>query len=216
MRIGIIGLGVMSAPMAWHLVAAGHRITAVLNRSPLPAGLEAAAVESAAEVARRSEVVITVLSDTPDVERVLFGEEGVAAGLWDESLVVEMSSCASDVREARQEHLIGERNGAGQSCKIGNQINIEAVAEALVFASKAGCDPATVRAALMGGSASLRVLEVHGKRMISRAFMPGFRIRLHQKDLGLALESARALGVSLPNMATAQEMMNACSAVKAG
>jgi 2-hydroxy-3-oxopropionate reductase len=81
--------------------------------------------------------------------------------------------------------LIGERNGAGQTCKIANQIivalNIEAMAEALVFASKAGCDPATVRAALMGGFASLRVVEVHGKRMISRAFMPGFRIRLHQR-----------------------------------
>jgi 2-hydroxy-3-oxopropionate reductase len=116
--------------------------------------------------------------------------------------------------------LIGERNGAGQTCKIANQIivalNIEAVAEALVFASKAGCDPAAVRTALMGGFASSRVLEIHGERMISRAFAPGFRIRLHQKDLGLALESARALGVSLPNTATAQELMNACSAAEGG
>ena len=116
--------------------------------------------------------------------------------------------------------LIGENNGAGQICKIANQIivalNIEAVAEALVFASKAGCDPATIRQALMGGFAASRVLEVHGERMIKRSFAPGFRIRLHQKDLGLALESARALGVSLPNTATAQELMNACSAREGG
>ncbi|RVA63062.1 NAD-binding protein, partial [Mesorhizobium sp. M7A.F.Ca.CA.001.08.1.1] len=111
-------------------------------------------------------------------------------------------------------------NGAGQTCKIANQIivalNIEAVAEALVFASKAGCDPAKVRAALMGGFASSRVLEVHGERMIARTFAPGFRMRLHQKDLNLALESARALGVSLPNTAMAQQLMSACSARPGG
>ncbi|RVD72618.1 2-hydroxy-3-oxopropionate reductase, partial [Mesorhizobium sp. M4A.F.Ca.ET.029.04.2.1] len=116
--------------------------------------------------------------------------------------------------------LIGEKNGAGQTCKIANQIivalNIEAVAEALVFASKAGCDPAKVRGALMGGFASSRVLEVHGERMIARTFAPGFRIRLHQKDLNLALESARALGVALPSTATAQQLMNACSARAGG
>ncbi|TIU61525.1 MAG: 2-hydroxy-3-oxopropionate reductase, partial [Mesorhizobium sp.] len=116
--------------------------------------------------------------------------------------------------------LIGEKNGAGQTCKIANQIivalNIEAVAEALVFASKAGCDPAKVRGALMGGFASSRVLEVHGERMIARTFAPGFRIRLHQKDLNLALESARALGVALPSTATAQQLMNACSARTGG
>lgn len=112
--------------------------------------------------------------------------------------------------------LVGDKNGAGQICKIANQIivalNIEAVAEALVFASKAGCDPAKVRAALMGGFAASRVLEVHGERMIARTFAPGFRMGLHQKDLGLALSSARALGLSLPNTATTQELMNACAA----
>ncbi|WP_170763064.1 2-hydroxy-3-oxopropionate reductase [Ruegeria lacuscaerulensis] len=112
--------------------------------------------------------------------------------------------------------LIGEHNGAGQTCKIANQIivalNIEAVAEALVFASKAGCDPATVREALMGGFASSKILEVHGERMIKRTMDPGFRIELHQKDLNLALSSARAIGVSLPNTATAQELFNSCSA----
>ena len=271
MRIGFIGLGVMGAPMARHLAAAGHEIVTVLNRSPLPADLEAAVVGSAADVASRSEIVITMLPDTPDVERVLLGKDGVAEGILAGTLVIDMSSIspiaterfAATLREAGAGYLdapvsggevgakaasltimvggprleferalpifetlgknitlIGECNGAGQTCKIANQIivalNIEAVAEALVFASKAGCDPAKVRTALMGGFASSRVLEVHGERMISRSFAPGFRIRLHQKDLGLALESARALGVSLPNTATAQELMNACSARRGG
>jgi len=109
--------------------------------------------------------------------------------------------------------LVGE-NGAGQTCKVANQIivalSIEAVAEALVFASKAGVDPARVRQALMGGFAGSKILEIHGERMINRTFDPGFRINLHQKDLNLALSGARALGVSLPNTATTQELFNAC------
>jgi 2-hydroxy-3-oxopropionate reductase len=111
--------------------------------------------------------------------------------------------------------LVGA-NGAGQTCKVANQIivalNIEAVGEALLFASKMGADPAKVRQALMGGFAASRVLEVHGDRMVKRTFEPGFRIELHQKDLNLALSSARAIGVSLPNTATAQELFNACAA----
>ena len=107
-------------------------------------------------------------------------------------------------------------NGDGQTAKVANQIivalTIEAVGEALLFASRAGADPARVRQALMGGFASSKILEVHGERMIKRSFDPGFRIELHQKDLNLALTSARALGVSLPNTATAQELFNACTA----
>jgi 2-hydroxy-3-oxopropionate reductase len=107
-------------------------------------------------------------------------------------------------------------NGDGQTTKVANQIivalNIEAVGEALLFASKAGADPAKVRQALMGGFASSRILEVHGERMVKRTFAPGFRIALHQKDLNLALSAARAMGVSLPNTATAQELFNACVA----
>lgn len=271
MKIGFIGLGVMGAPMARNLIAAGHQIITVLNRSPLPENLEAEVVESAAEVARRSEIVITMLPDTPDVERVLLGANGVLEGISSGTLVIDMSSIspiatrnfAARFREkgagyldapvsggevgakaasltimvggpqaefdralpifqklGKNITLIDEQNGAGQICKVANQIivalNIEAVAEALVFASKAGCDPAKVRAALMGGFASSRVLEVHGERMISRSFAPGFRINLHQKDLGLALESARTLGVALPNTATAQELMNACAARQGG
>jgi 2-hydroxy-3-oxopropionate reductase len=111
--------------------------------------------------------------------------------------------------------LVG-KNGDGQTCKVCNQIivalNIEAVGEALLFASKAGADPAKVRQALMGGFANSRILEVHGERMIKRTFNPGFRIELHQKDLNLALSGARAMGISLPNTATAQELFNSCAA----
>jgi 2-hydroxy-3-oxopropionate reductase len=106
--------------------------------------------------------------------------------------------------------------GDGQTAKVANQIivalTIEAVAEGLLFAARAGADPARVRQALLGGFASSRILEVHGERMIKRTFDPGFRIELHQKDLNLALASARALGLSLPNTATAQELFNACAA----
>jgi 2-hydroxy-3-oxopropionate reductase len=107
-------------------------------------------------------------------------------------------------------------NGDGQTTKVANQIivalTIEAVGEALLFASRAGADPAKVRQALLGGFAASRVLEVHGERMIKRTFDPGFRIALHQKDLGLALSGARALGLSLPATAGCQELMNACAA----
>jgi 2-hydroxy-3-oxopropionate reductase len=107
-------------------------------------------------------------------------------------------------------------NGDGQTTKVANQIivalNIQAVAEALLFASKAGADPTRVRQALMGGFAASRILEVHGERMVKRTFNPGFRIELHQKDLNLALQGAKALGVSLPHTASAQELMNACAA----
>src|SRR5206468_9459225 len=107
-------------------------------------------------------------------------------------------------------------NGDGQTCKVANQIivalNIAAVGEALLFASKAGADPAKVRQALMGGLAASRILEVHGERMIKRTFAPGFRIELHQKDLNLALEGAKALGVSLPNTSTTQQLFNSCAA----
>jgi 2-hydroxy-3-oxopropionate reductase len=271
MRIGFIGLGVMGAPMARHLSVAGHQIVTVLNRSPLPSDVTASVVGTAADVARSTDVVITMLPDTPDVERVLLGKDGVLAGISAGQLVIDMSSIspiatagfAEKFREAGAGYLdapvsggevgakaasltimvggstddfaralpifeklgknitlIGENSGAGQICKIANQIivalNIEAVAEALVFASKAGCDPAKVRSALMGGFAASRILEVHGERMIARTFTPGFRIRLHQKDLGLALDSARSLGVALPNTATAQELMNACSAREGG
>jgi len=107
-------------------------------------------------------------------------------------------------------------NGDGQTCKVANQmivaLNIAAVGEALPFASKAGADPAKVRAALMGGFAASRILEVHGERMIQRTFKPGFRISLHQKDLGLALQGAKSMGLALPQTAGAAQLMQVCSA----
>jgi len=272
MDVGFVGLGIMGKPMAAHLLRGGHRLF-LHSRSGVPKELvEAggAACGGGREVAQRAEVIITMLPDTPDVERVLFGAGGVAEGLSPGKVVVDMSSIspietkrfAGRVRGLGCDYLdapvsggeVGARNAAltimvggteaafarvkplfdlmgknitlvgghgdGQTCKVANQIivalTIEAVAEALVFASKAGADPARVRQALLGGFAASRVLEVHGERMLKRTFDPGFRIELHQKDLGLALSGARALGVSLPNTAMAQELLNACTAAGEG
>jgi 2-hydroxy-3-oxopropionate reductase len=267
-KIGFIGLGIMGAPMAGHLLAAGHTLY-VHTRSQVPAELSAKgaiACADARSVAQQADIVFTMVPDTPDVEKVLFGERGVASGLSKGKTVVDMSSIspiatqdfARRIGELGCDYLdapvsggeVGAKGatltimvggseaafervkplfelmgknitligpaGSGQVTKVANQIivalNIEAVAEALVFAARAGADPAKVRQALMGGFAASRILEVHGERMVKRTFNPGFRIELHQKDLNLALSSARALGVSLPNTATAQELFNACAA----
>lgn len=268
MNIGFIGLGIMGKPMAKHLIDGGHKLY-LHSRSGVPEELIKAggnACESPADVASHSEVVITMVPDTPDVEKVLFGENGVASGLSAGNIVIDMSSIspiatrdfAERIKEQDCDYVdapvsggeVGAKNaaltimvgatkntfekvkplfelmgknithvgdiGAGQVCKVANQIvvalNIEAVGEALLLASKAGVDPAKVRQALMGGFASSKILEVHGERMIKRTFDPGFRIELHQKDLNLALSTARGLGMSLPNTATAQELFNACRA----
>jgi 2-hydroxy-3-oxopropionate reductase len=267
-KVGFIGLGIMGTPMAGHLIKAGHEVF-LHSRSGVPAALLDAggtACKSGREVARQADIIITMVPDTPHVAAVLFGDEGVAAGLAPGKVVVDMSSISPvDTKEYAARinalgcdyvdapvsggevgakaasltimvgapeaafdrvrplfELMGKNitlvggNGAGQTCKVANQIivalNIEAVGEALLFASKMGADPAKVRQALMGGFAASRILEVHGERMVKRTFEPGFRIELHQKDLNLALSSARAIGVSLPNTATAQELFNACAA----
>ena len=266
--IGFIGLGIMGRPMALNLIKGGHTLS-LHSRSGVPEDLTAAggvACRSARDVASQSEIVITMVPDTPDVEAVLFGPDGVAQGLSAGKTVIDMSSIspiatkqfAKRIGELGCDYLdapvsggeVGARNAAlsimvggteqafgrvrpifelmgknitlvggngdGQTCKVANQIvvalTIEAVGEALLFASKAGADPGKVRQALMGGFASSRILEVHGERMIKRTFDPGFRIELHQKDLNLALSGARSLGVSLPNTSTAQELFNACVA----
>ena len=270
-QVGFIGLGIMGRPMAGHLQKAGHKLALVKHRSALPQELlegGAVACATAKEVAERSEAIITMVPDTPDVERVLFASGGVAEGLSKGKLVIDMSSISpTATREfatrindkgcdyldapvsggevgaknaaltimvggperaferakplfalmGKSITLVGAKNGDGQTCKVANQIvvalTIEAVGEALLFASKAGADPAKVRQALLGGFAASRILEVHGQRMIERSFNPGFRIALHQKDLNLALQSARQLGVSLPNTASAQQLFNACAAM---
>ena len=268
MNLGFIGLGVMGRPMAGHLQAAGHALF-LHSRSGVPAGLLEAggtACASGAEVARQSDVVFTMLPDTPDVEAVLFGPGGVASGLRRGQVVVDMSSIspvetrrfAARIEALGADYLdapvsggdVGARNatlsimaggkpevfervrplferlgrnitrvggsGDGQTCKVANQIvvaaTIGAVAEGLLFAAKAGADPATVRQALMGGLATSRILELHGARMIERRFEPGFRVALHQKDLNLALSAAREIGLSLPATAACQQLFNACVA----
>jgi 2-hydroxy-3-oxopropionate reductase len=266
--IGFIGLGIMGRPMAAHLQAAGHRL--FVNEASSAAGDFVAgggvACKSGKEIAEKSQIVILMVPDTPQVESVLFGANGVAEGLSKGKIVVDMSSIspvatkefAAKVNALGCDYLdapvsggeVGAKaasltimvggpqaafdtvkplfekmgknitliggNGDGQTTKVANQIvvalTIEAIGEALLFASKAGADPALVRQALMGGFASSRILEVHGERMIKRNFAPGFRIELHQKDLNLALESARALAVSLPNTAATQQMFTACVA----
>jgi 2-hydroxy-3-oxopropionate reductase len=273
MNIGFIGLGIMGAPMALHLVEAGHQVH-VHTRGKVPDTISSSKAQkcaNAAEVTAKSEVVFTMVPDTPDVELVLFGAGGVAEGLKQggggaRKVIVDMSSIspiatkqfAKRINELGADYVdapvsggevgakaasltimcgaepaVFERvrpllekmgknitlvggNGDGQTTKVANQIivalNIAAVSEALVFASKAGADPAKVRQALMGGFASSRILEVHGERMIKRTFAPGFRIKLHQKDLGLAMQGARELGVSLPQTASAAQLMQACAA----
>jgi 2-hydroxy-3-oxopropionate reductase len=268
MKIGFIGLGIMGAPMALHLVNAGHEVTYV-KRSKVNAEIAASSakgVATAKEVAQAADVVILMLPDTPDVQAVLFGEAGVAEGLSKGKTVIDMSSISPIETKAFAEKIaalgcdyldapvsggeVGAKAasltimvggteeafakakplfekmgknithvggvGDGQTTKVANQIivalNIAAVGEALLFASKAGADPAKVRQALMGGFAASRILEVHGERMIKRTFNPGFRIKLHQKDLSLALQGAKALGVSLPNTAMTAQLMQAVAA----
>lgn len=269
LKIGFIGLGVMGAPMAGHLLAAGH-VLYLHTHGKVPAALAdsgATVCTNARGVAERADIIFIMVPDTPDVEAVLFGEYGVASGLARGKTVVDCSSIdpiatrkfAARIKELGCDYLdapvsggeVGAKAaslsimvggdemafervqpllarmgknitlvggvGDGQVCKVANQIivglNIAAVAEALVFAAKAGADPARVRQALLGGFASSRVLEVHGERMIKRTFEPGFRIALHQKDLNLALQGARALGVALPQTAMAAQLMQSCSAL---
>jgi 2-hydroxy-3-oxopropionate reductase len=268
MKIGFIGLGIMGAPMALHLVNAGHELTYV-KRSKVNADIAASSakgVATAKEVAQAADVVILMLPDTPDVQAVLFGENGVAEGLTKGKTVIDMSSISPIETKAFAEKIaalgcdyldapvsggeVGAKAasltimvggteeafakakplfekmgknithvggvGDGQTTKVANQIivalNIAAVGEALLFASKAGADPAKVRQALMGGFAASRILEVHGERMIKRTFNPGFRIGLHQKDLGLALAGAKSMGVALPQTASAAQLMQTCAA----
>ncbi len=274
-NIGFIGLGVMGKPMAKHLLAAGHRLT-VHNRSRaavdelVAAG--AAAGGSPADVARAATIVITMLPDTPDVERVLTGTDGILSGLQNGAIVIDMSSISPAVTE-RLATLVSEkggsmldapvsggeigainaqlsimvggdeasftrakpilasmgnpekiihigRSGAGQICKVCNQIAIggalAGVSEAFALAKKAGVDAARVRQALLGGFAASRVLEVHGERMLVDNYKPGFRAKLYQKDMRLANEAAAANGVSMPANAVVAQLLNALIASGGG
>jgi len=265
MKIGFIGLGVMGRPMAGHLIDAGHdlRLHRVKEASRHLVDKGGREAPSARDAADGAEAVILMLPDTPDVEEVLFGKDGVLGGLAPGTLVIDMSSVspvatkdfAARIEKAGGLWLdapvsggqAGAENaaltimcggsarafetatplldimgktithvgdaGAGQTAKVCNQIivglTIQAVAEALTLAKAAGADPAKVREALMGGFADSTILKVHGARMIDETFDPGFRIRLHRKDMTLAVDAARALDLALPNSATVQQLMNA-------
>ena len=263
-RIGFIGLGAMGKPMTRNLMKAGYPVN-VLTRTRSKIGdlLADGAVwcNTPKEIAQKSDVVITMLPDTPDVEQVFGGKDGVFDGARPGMLLIDMSTVSPiAVRKLAREAeargcdfldapvsggdigaqngtlsimagggesafqrampmfqamgktilLIGD-SGAGQITKAANQIltsiTTEAVAEALVFAAKAGVDPAKVRQALMGGSASSRILETHGKKMIERNFKPGFRMRLHRKDLDITLDAGKAYGAALPVTAQVRELM---------
>lgn len=268
-KIGFIGIGIMGAPMAGHLLDAGYEVLTAVNRTPASDELTGKGIQvldSRKAVAEAADIIITIVPDTPQVEEVLFGEGGVAEGLSAGKLVIDMSSISpietkvfadkvkalgcgyldapvsggevgakaasltimvggSDEDFARatpvfekmgQNVTLVGGTGVGQTTKVANQIivalTIEAIGEAMVFATKAGADPEKVRSALMGGLASSKILEIHGERMYKRTFDPGFRIELHQKDLNLALQGAKSLGVSLPNTANTQELFNVCVA----
>lgn len=255
-RLGFVGLGIMGAPMARRLLAAGFPLT-VHSRSPQPVDELVAGgadrARSPAEVGGLSDVVITMLPDTPDVEQVVLGEGGVASGAPAGALVIDMSTIDPGATRAIAEQLAsrgidmvdapvsgGERgaidgtlsimvggshqafsraapiletigrsvvhvgpSGAGQIAKACNQLvvaaTIEAVAEALVLAERSGVDAAKVREALLGGFAGSKILEVHGRRMLDRAFEPGFRARLHRKDARIVLDAAEASGTLVPS-----------------
>ena len=271
-HIGFIGLGVMGRPMAGHLLAKGHRLT-VFNRSRpavdelVSAGARAAA--SPADVARHSDIVITMLPDTPDVAAVIAGADGVLDGVRADAVVIDMSSISpaatrdlaarvaakgavmldapvsggeigaksatlsimvgGDARAfARVAPVlacmgnpdrivhIGDQPGSGQICKICNQIAIggalAGVGEAFALARSAGVDATKVRQALLGGFAASRVLEVHGERILTGNFTPGFRTRLYQKDLRIARETAAANGVAIPSTLVVAERADALAA----
>ncbi|GGO89228.1 2-hydroxy-3-oxopropionate reductase [Marinobacterium nitratireducens] len=269
-KIGFIGTGIMGLPMAQNLQNAGHTLFFSEHFTPAPAELlgdNGIALANPKEVAQEAEFIILMVPDTPQVEEVLFRENGVAEGISAGKVVIDMSSIsplatkdfAKRVNDLGAEYLdapvsggeVGAKagtlsimvggseetfarakplfdimgqnitlvggNGDGQTAKVANQIivalNIEAVSEALLFASKAGADPARVREALMGGFASSKILEVHGERMVKGTFAPGFRISLHQKDLNLALSGAKELALNLPNTATAQQIFSTCVAI---
>jgi len=272
-RIGFIGLGIMGKPMALRLVRAGFPLT-VHNRSREAvdelAGEGAEAATSPREVAERSDVVVTMLPDSPDVEAVVLGAEGVIEGVTDGMLLIDMSTIApattrqvhealaergveavdapvsggepaavdgqlsimaggSEEAMARAKPIFDELGkatthigppGAGQVAKAANQVvvalTIQAVAEALTLAEKADVDPARVREALLGGFAQSKILEAHGEKMLEDRFEPGFRIALHRKDVGIALDTARDQGVALPATAQVAELFNALIAQGSG
>lgn len=265
-RVGFIGLGLMGKPMARNLLGAGYALTVHSRSAPPVNELVAegsARAESPGEAAAASDVVITMLPDTPDVELVLFGPDGVAEGIREGSLVIDMSTIDPIATRSFGERLAGGgvamldapvsggeigaidgtlsimvggtgeafaralpmlevmgstivhvgAAGAGQVTKACNQLvvgsAVEAVAEALVLAARAGVDPAKVREALLGGFAGSKVLEIHGRRMIDADFAPGFRSALMAKDGRIVVKAAEDLGAPIPAFRAVNERLQA-------
>ena len=264
-KIGFIGLGIMGKPMARHLIKAGYPLY-VLSSSAASAELKAEGVvlmESPKALAQQSDIIITMLPDFPEVETVIFGDEGLEPGMKQESLFIDMSTIApatsikifKKLQEKNVEALdapvsggqagaegatlsimvggnekafqralpvfekmgknithIG-KPGAGQTTKACNQIivgmTIQAVAEALTLAKKSGVDVTKVRTALLGGFAQSKILDLHGQRIIDRNFKPGFKIKLHRKDMNIALQTGKDLSVPLPGSAIVACQMDA-------
>jgi len=265
-NVGFIGPGIMGGPMALNLMKGGYKLWGYSRRPEAMKKLVdagATACTSAAEVAKHADVIFLIVSDTPDVESVIFGENGIAKGVRKGSVIVDMSTISPTATKVFAERLakqgvemldapvsggeggaisgtlsimvggkdkvfeqvkplfecmgknivhVGD-NGAGQVAKSCNQIvvavTIQAVAEALTFASKNGADAAKVRDALMGGFAGSKVMEVHGKRMLDNDFRPGFKVGLHQKDMRIVMETAHQLGMALPAAALVTQNLNA-------
>lgn len=273
MNLGFIGLGIMGRPMALNLLRAGHRLFVYGRRSESMTPLVQAggvACANASQVAAQSEVIFIMVSDTPDVEQVLFGVDGVAQGVQAGAVVVDMSTISPSATrhfavalQAQEVEMLDapvsggdvgaingslsimvggkqavfERvqplfavlgknivhvgdHGAGQVAKACNQIvvalTIEGVAEALTFARQNAVDPVKVRAALMGGFAASRILEVHGQRMLDDNYTPGFKTKLHHKDLQIVMKNAAELGLKLPGAQLSLQHLAALMEADAG
>ncbi len=264
-KIGFIGLGIMGKPMAKHLMNAGYSLF-VLSKSNAASELKDAGAtlcDTPKVLASHADVVITMLPDSPEVEAVVLGSNGVADGLNKGSLFIDMSTIApatslsmftrfqekgiealdapvsggqAGAEGATLSIMVGGNDkaferalpifekmgknivhignpGAGQTTKACNQIvvglTIQAVAEALTLAKKSGVDVAKVRTALLGGFAQSKILDLHGQRILDRNFKPGFKIKLHRKDMNIALQTARDLSVPLPASAIVASQMDA-------
>jgi len=263
-KIGFIGIGIMGRPMALNLCKAGYALWVHARRPEMMQALTTAtACSSPKAVAAQSDIIFTMLSDTPDVENVILGENGIIHGASAGNLVIDMSSIAAsntrDIAATLAEkgiemldapvsggengaiagtlsimvggkagqfkralplfEILGENivhigeHGAGQIAKTCNQVlvsqTIAAVGEALILAKAAGVDPANVRKALLGGFANSRILELHGQRMLDHNFEPGFKTKLHHKDMRIAMQTAHELGIALPGTALATQYLNA-------
>ena len=265
-KIGFVGLGIMGKPQALNLIKGGYQVAVYARRAESMQPLkEAGAISctSPQEVAAQCDVVITMVADTPDVEQVIFGDNGIALGAKSGAVVIDMSTISPVATKSMAKRLaakgvdmidapvsggeVGAVNatltimcggkqavfdkvkpilacmgktitlvgdsGAGQVAKACNQIvvgvSIEAVSEALTLARSMGVDPAKVREALMGGFAGSKIMEIHGKRIIDNDFKPGFKVKLHQKDMRIVLDAAHEIGLNLPGAALFAQHLNA-------